>query len=224
MRYSAYTPTFVPTPADSAAAAVDTSAYVLGSQKNSGTSAALTPKAKTNTMPTAATMRLSGSSATFTARSAMFSVPVSAYSPAIASSRNADDTELIKRNLNDSFSCPARPPWVKSRYDEIRMSSKKTYRVKMSPVISAPLTEPTENMITESERERASCGPMERSAKNSEAAAVTTAISISSADKRSTAMTMPKGAGQPPSSYTMMPSPRRRTVGAATTYKTENGL
>src|SRR5690606_2651348 len=186
MRYSAYTPTFVPTPADSAAAAVDTSAYVLGSQKNSGTSAALTPKAKTNTMPTAATMRLSGSSATFTARSAMFSVPVSAYSPAIASSRNADDTELIKRNLNDSFSCPARPPWVKSRYDEIRTSSKKTYRLKMSPVISAPRTDATNDMIRERRKQRCFSGAVKQKAKTSDAAAVTTPISFSCADNGST--------------------------------------
>src|SRR5690606_28210371 len=63
---------------------------------------------------------------------------------------------------------------------------------------------------------------MERKAKNSDAAAVTTPISISSAGKRSTAMTMPKGAGQPPSSYTMIPSWRMRTVSRAATYKTEN--
>ena len=89
-----YTPTLVSRPANTAVTGVRAVGYESGNQKNSGKIAALMP----NTMKRnrdKAVWTPSGSSPILPARSAMFMVPVAAYTQAMPTTNNVDATTLM---------------------------------------------------------------------------------------------------------------------------------
>src|SRR5699024_1653078 len=90
---------------------------------------------------TAITVKMPGcpTSAIFAEMCAMLSVPTTEYRSATATTNNADEMTFTSKYLIDSRSCLFFSARTNNTYEAISNTSKKTNKLKISPVVNAPL-------------------------------------------------------------------------------------